>query len=66
MLVLTRRVHEALIIELPNGETIKVTVTGVNGNQVRLGTEAPQEIHVCREELLERHKLYFHDAVMHP
>ena len=35
MLVLTRRVGETLVIELPNGETICLTVTGVKGNQVR-------------------------------
>ena len=51
MLILTRRVGEALVIELPTGEQIRVTVTGMSGNQVRLGTEAPQEIKVSREEL---------------
>lgn len=51
MLVLTRRVGETLIIELPTGEAIEVTVAGLNGNQVRLGTTAPREIPFRREEL---------------
>lgn len=51
MLILTRRVGETLIIELPTGEAIEVTVAGLNGNQVRLGTTAPREIPVRREEL---------------
>jgi len=32
MLVLTRRLGETLLIELPTGETIRVTVTGPKGN----------------------------------
>jgi len=31
---------------------IRVTVTGINGNQARLGTEAPEDVHIVREELL--------------
>jgi len=54
MLILTRRPGETLIIELPNGERIDVTVLGVKGNQVRLGTEAPDDVPIVREELLER------------
>ena len=44
MLVLARRVGETLILESPNDETIRVTVTGLNGNQVGLGTKAPRDI----------------------
>ena len=51
MLVLTRRLGETLILELPTGEPIRVTVLGVKGNQVRLGTEAPPAIDIVREEL---------------
>lgn len=53
MLVLTRRIGETLIIETPAGEHIKVTVLGVKGNQVRLGTAAPDQINIVREELLK-------------
>ena len=52
MLILTRRIGETLIIELPTGETIEVTVLEIKGSQVRLGIEAPEEVHIIREELL--------------
>jgi carbon storage regulator len=54
MLVLTRRPGETLIIELPTGEQITVRVLEVKGNQVRIGTDAPSDISIVREELLER------------
>jgi len=54
MLILTRRVGETVIIELPTGEKIQVAVLGVKGNQVRIGTDAPDDIQIMREELLEK------------
>jgi carbon storage regulator len=54
MLILTRRSGETLIIELPTGERIEVTVLGIKGNQVRIGTKAPDEISIVRNELLDR------------
>jgi carbon storage regulator len=53
MLVLTRRLHEALLI----GNDVKVQVLGYKGGQVRLGIEAPSEIEVDREEVRLRKKL---------
>ena len=50
MLVLTRRIGESIII----GQNIKVMVTDIQGNQVRLGIEAPTEIPVHRGEIYER------------
>lgn len=50
MLVLSRRLNETLII----GDDVKVTVLGINGNQVRLGIDAPREISVHREEVYQR------------
>jgi carbon storage regulator len=53
ILILTRRPGETIIIELPTGEQIQVAVLGVKGNQVRIGTQAPDDIQIMREELLE-------------
>ena len=53
MKILTRRPNEAIIIELPTGETIKVAVLSVKPNQVRIGTDAPDNIRIVKEEMLE-------------
>ena len=50
MLILTRRIGETLRV----GDDVKVTVLEVQGNQVRLGIEAPRSIEVHREEIYQR------------
>lgn len=52
MLILTRRVQEALMI----GDNVVVTVLSVKGNQVRLGIDAPKDVEVHREEIYHRVK----------
>lgn len=47
MLILTRRVGEALMV----GENTKIVVLGVKGSQIRLGIDAPKDIVVHREEI---------------
>lgn len=47
MLVLTRRIGETVNI----GDNVKVTVSGIRGNQVRLAINAPRELPVHREEI---------------
>ena len=54
MLVITRRPGESLIIELPTGEQIEITVLSNTSNQVRIGTDAPADMKIVREELLEK------------
>ena len=52
MLVLTRRLGEAITI----GEDIKITIVDIDGNQVKLGVEAPRSIEIYREELYKKVK----------
>ena len=50
MLVLSRKVGEEIVI----GDNIRVRVVSVQGNQIRLGFDAPREVSIQRAELLER------------
>lgn len=47
MLILTRKLGESITI----GDDIKITVLGIQGQQVRLGIVAPQKVAVHREEI---------------
>lgn len=50
MLILTRREGEVIRI----GNDVQVVVVGMQGNHVRLGIEAPRDIHILRQELIDR------------
>ena len=52
MLIVTRRVQERVMI----GDNIVVTILGVQGNNVRVGIDAPKEVSVHREEVYLRIK----------
>jgi len=49
MLILTRGVGETVTI----GHNIRITVLSIKGSQVRLGIEAPEDVQVLREEIVE-------------
>ena len=49
MLILTRRIGETLLI----GDDITIKVVAINGNQVRIGINAPLDVQVMRSELLK-------------
>jgi len=50
MLILTRRVGEALMV----GDDTKIVVLGVKGSQIRLGINAPKDVKVHREEIYDK------------
>ena len=50
MLILSRRIHENVIID----GHIKLRVLSIQGTQVKLGFDAPKEISVHREEIFKR------------
>ncbi len=52
MLVLTRKAGQSILI----GKDIKIKIIGVSGNQVELGIEAPKDVLILREELIEKIK----------
>lgn len=50
MLVLSRKKNETVVI----GDSIKVTVTRIAGERVRLSIEAPKSVSVHRGEVVQR------------
>jgi carbon storage regulator len=54
MLVLSRQKDEVVVIILPDGRVIEITVVDIRGDKVRLGTNAPKDIAVHRKEVYER------------
>ncbi|MEG2172082.1 MAG: carbon storage regulator CsrA [Desulfovibrionaceae bacterium] len=50
MLILTRRPGESLYV----GENIRVTVLSLQGKQVKIGLEVPDDMTVYREEVYKR------------
>ncbi len=47
MLILTRKTGESIIID----SEIKIIVADVQGNQIRIGIEAPEKVKINREEI---------------
>jgi len=50
MLVLTRKLNEEIIID----GSIKITITAIDRNKVRIGITAPPEVRVDRAEVYQR------------
>jgi carbon storage regulator len=47
MLILTRKPGESLYI----GDSVKVTIVEIKGNQIRVGIDAPADLRIYREEI---------------
>jgi carbon storage regulator len=50
MLILTRKAGEVITI----GDNIQVQVLSIKGGQVRIGVDAPREVVVNREEIIDK------------
>lgn len=50
MLIVKRRKSEAIMI----GDNIEVKILSIDGNQVKIGIDAPKETLVYREEIYKR------------
>jgi carbon storage regulator len=51
MLVLTRRLNECVVLP---GLGVTIRVAAVKGNAVRIGIEAPRDVAVFRQEVLDQ------------
>ncbi|MEJ2054694.1 MAG: carbon storage regulator CsrA, partial [Calditrichaceae bacterium] len=49
-----RRLGESITV----GDDIKIVIVDIDGNQVKLGIEAPRNVEIYREELYEKIKGY--------
>lgn len=49
MLVLTRKLGESIII----GDGIEVKIVGIDGDQIKLGVQAPKEVKIYRDEIFK-------------
>jgi carbon storage regulator len=52
MLVLTRKTGQEIII----GDTVRITITQIKGDRVRIGIDAPPNLMVDRQEVHERRR----------
>ena len=56
MLVLKRKLGEAIIITTQRGETVEIKVSEISEGRVKLGIDADKSIAVLRKEVVEAAK----------
>ena len=59
MLILTRKKGQSIVI----GENIEITVLEIQNEQVKLGIQAPKNVHIYRKELYEEVSIENKEAV---
>ena len=52
MLVLSRKLNETILI----GDNVRVTLLGIEGDKIKIGVDAPRDVKIFREELIEATK----------
>ena len=52
MLILERRSNESIIIQTPDGSTIKIHMIDTTRGKVKVGIDAPEDYLILRDELL--------------
>jgi carbon storage regulator len=52
MLVLSRYEKEAIVI----GNNIRITIVEIRGSKIRIGIEAPNDVVILRQELVEKNQ----------
>ncbi|ASV68261.1 carbon storage regulator CsrA [Cytobacillus sp. FSL W7-1323] len=62
MLVLTRRKNESIIIN----ENIEITIVAVEGDQIKLGIQAPKDIDIYRKEVYLQIQTENNEAAQNP
>lgn len=50
MLILSRNCDEVICV----GDSIRITVLEIRGNKARIGIDAPKDVKIVREEILNR------------
>jgi len=61
MLVLTRKLGENIIID----DEISIRVISIDSNKVQLGIQAPSDVMIYRQELVDRIKSQNRSSVVH-
>ena len=53
MLILERKSNESIIIETPDGNTIKIHMIDTTRGKAKVGIDAPKDYLILRDELVE-------------
>lgn len=53
MLVLTRGLHDEIVLNLGLPSEVRIRVAEIRGDRVRIGVKAPQDVSIYRHEVAE-------------